>query len=46
MQGAQLMFTEIMSIIARSEDTLLADTIGAAALTVMFVVGLHLPLFA
>ncbi|MDX1780494.1 MAG: hypothetical protein R3256_04155 [Thalassovita sp.] len=40
------MFREIKSIIDRSQDTLLSDVIGAAALMVMFVIGLHLPLLA
>ena len=38
------MFREIKSVIDRSQDTLLSDVIGAAALMVMFVIGLHLPL--
>ncbi|WP_281361037.1 hypothetical protein [Sulfitobacter maritimus] len=33
------------SIAARSQDTLLQDAAGAAALIVMLVVGLHLPAF-
>ncbi|WP_259943427.1 MULTISPECIES: hypothetical protein [Sulfitobacter] len=32
-------------IASRSHATLLQDSIGAAALIVMFVVGLHLPAF-
>ncbi|CUH62491.1 hypothetical protein TG4357_00138 [Thalassovita gelatinovora] len=40
------MFREIKSIIDRSQDTLLSDAIGAAALITMFVIGLHLPLIA
>ena len=40
------MFREIKSIIERSQDTLLADVIGASALMTMFVIGLHLPLLA
>ncbi len=35
----------LKSIAARSQDTLLQDAIGAAALIVMLVVGLHLPAF-
>ncbi len=36
-------FRTIKSIAARSQDTLLQDAAGVAALTVMLVVGLHLP---
>lgn len=39
------MFHQIKTIAARSEATLLQDAIGAAALMVMLVVGLHLPSF-
>ncbi|WP_257786734.1 hypothetical protein [Sulfitobacter alexandrii] len=35
----------LKSIAARSQDTLLQDALGAAALVVMLVVGLHLPSF-
>ncbi len=35
----------LKSIATRSHDTLLQDAIGAAALVVMLVVGLHLPAF-
>jgi hypothetical protein len=38
------MIRDIKATIERSSDTLLSDTIGAAALVVMFVIGLHLPL--
>ncbi|WP_255722996.1 hypothetical protein [Thalassobius sp. Cn5-15] len=38
------MIRDIKAAIVRSSDTLLADTIGAAALVAMFVIGLHLPL--
>lgn len=37
------MFTEVKTAIFRSSDTLIADFIGAGALVVMLVVGLHLP---
>ena len=40
------MIRDIKEALHRSEETLLADTIGAAALVVMFVIGLHLPLIA
>lgn len=33
----------IMDIARRSDASLLQDAVGAAALTVMLVVGLHLP---
>ena len=35
----------LKSIVTRSQDTLLQDAVGAAALIVMLVVGLHLPAF-
>jgi hypothetical protein len=35
----------IKSIATRAESTLLQDAVGAAALMVMLVVGLHLPAF-
>ncbi|MFT6674120.1 MAG: hypothetical protein ACJAVM_000291 [Sulfitobacter sp.] len=38
-------FRTLKSIVSRSQDTLLQDSIGAAALIVMLVVGLHLPAF-
>ncbi|KIN65184.1 hypothetical protein Z946_4084 [Sulfitobacter noctilucicola] len=38
-------FKTLKSIATRSQDTLLQDAIGAAALIVMLVVGLHLPAF-
>ena len=38
-------FSHIKAIASRSQDTLLQDTAGAAALVVMLVVGLHLPSF-
>jgi len=34
---------QIKDIASRAEATLLQDAVGAAALTVMLVVGLHLP---
>ena len=37
------MIRQIKTVAARSADTLLQDAIGAAALMVMLVVGLHLP---
>jgi hypothetical protein len=44
--GEQMMtFQTLKSIAARSQDTLLQDAAGAAALIVMLVVGLHLPAF-
>ncbi len=39
------MLKTIRTIAARSQDTLLQDAAGAAALIVMLVVGLHLPAF-
>ncbi|MFK7762836.1 MAG: hypothetical protein AB8B62_06205 [Roseobacter sp.] len=38
-------FAQIKSIAQRSHQTLLPDTIGASALVVILVVGLHLPTF-
>lgn len=35
----------LKSIVMRSHSTLLQDAVGAAALMVMLVVGLHLPAF-
>lgn len=40
------MISQIKSTIARSHSTLLQDMAGAAALIVMLVVGLHLPVLA
>ncbi len=37
------MFSEIKSVLIRSQTTLLQDAAGAAALVVMLLVGLHLP---
>lgn len=37
--------TKIKQIALRSQDTLINDAIGAMALVVMLVVGLHLPSF-
>ena len=37
------MLTQIKTILERSEDTILQDAIGAVALMVMLVAGLHLP---
>lgn len=39
------MLTQIKSAVIRSRDTLLSDAIGAVALMVILVVGLHLPQF-
>ncbi len=39
------MLTQIKSAAIRSRDTLLSDAIGAVALMVILVVGLHLPQF-
>ena len=38
-------FKTLKSIALRSQDTLLQDAVGAAALVVMLVVGLHVPAF-
>ncbi|WP_256369761.1 hypothetical protein [Tropicimonas sp. IMCC6043] len=37
------MFSDLKQIIDRSEATLLADALGAVALMVILVAGLHLP---
>lgn len=37
------MYREIKSVLRRSSDTLIQDTIGASALVIMLLVGLHLP---
>jgi hypothetical protein len=37
------MLTELKSVIERSSATLLQDALGAAALMVMLLAGLHLP---
>ena len=37
------LYRTLKAIAARSQDTLLQDAAGAAALVVMLVVGLHLP---
>lgn len=37
------MLIELKSVIERSSATLLGDFIGAAALVLMLIVGLHLP---
>lgn len=37
------MWTQIASSMRQNRDTLLQDAAGVAALTVMLVVGLHLP---
>jgi len=41
-RGTQ-MLTQIITVIRRSNDTLLADAFGAAALMVLLVASLHLP---
>jgi hypothetical protein len=41
--GTAKMFTELKSVIERSSATLFGDFIGAAALVLMLIVGLHLP---
>ena len=43
MPRSQKMLNEIKSVIARSQDTLLQDAAGAAALMVILVGGLYLP---
>ena len=40
------MLTQIKAILHRSQDTIWQDAIGAVALMVMLVAGLHLPGFA
>ncbi len=40
------MYTQIKATVTRSQDTLLSDALGVAALGVMLVVSLHLPMFA
>jgi hypothetical protein len=40
------MLDQIRSVIERSHETLLSDAIGAMALLIILVVGLHLPNFA
>ena len=37
--------SQIKAIVSRSQNTLLQDAAGAAALVVMLMVGLHLPAF-
>lgn len=37
------MFKEIKAVAIRSQDTLVADALGAAALMITLVVGLYLP---
>lgn len=38
--------TELARTFARARNTILADLVGAAALVVMLVASLHLPMFA
>ncbi|MDX1821531.1 MAG: hypothetical protein ACU0A4_00935 [Paracoccaceae bacterium] len=40
------MIEQIKDAVTRSRDTLLSDAIGAMALMVILVVGLHLPNFS
>lgn len=40
------MLEQIKTTIQRSRDTLLSDAIGAMALIVILIVGLHLPNFS
>ncbi|WP_302622792.1 hypothetical protein SuNHUV7_33990 (plasmid) [Pseudoseohaeicola sp. NH-UV-7] len=40
------MFIQIKTVLLRSQDTLVQDAVGVAALAVMLVVGLHMPVFA
>ncbi|MFU8882960.1 MAG: hypothetical protein ACNA7Q_11385 [Rhodobacterales bacterium] len=40
------MLDQIRSVIERSRETLISDAIGAMALLIILVVGLHLPNFA
>lgn len=40
------MLDQIRSVIERSRETLVSDAIGAMALLIILVVGLHLPNFA
>ncbi len=37
------MLTEIKSVLSRTQHTLIQDSLGAASLVVMLLVGLHLP---
>ena len=39
------MLNEFKSTLSRSRHTLITDVVGASALVVMLVVGLHLPTF-
>ena len=38
-------YKTVKAIAVRSQDTLVHDAVGAAALIVMLIVGLHLPAF-
>lgn len=40
------MISQIKSVIRRSQATLVQDAMGGAALVVMLVASLHLPIFA
>ncbi len=39
------MYSQIKAVVRRSQDTLVADAMGALALMVILLVGLHLPGF-
>lgn len=39
------MLTELRNVVNRAQPTLMHDAAGVAALAVLLVVGLHLPLF-
>lgn len=41
-----VMLSDIKAVVRRSQATLLQDAIGAAALGVMFIVALHLPVLS
>ena len=42
---SHLMLTQIRTVLRRSQATLIQDAMGGAALAVMLVVSLHLPVF-
>lgn len=43
---SHLMLTQIRTVLRRSQATLIQDAMGGAALVVMLVVSLHLPVFS
>lgn len=43
MQGDMTMLMQLKATVIRSQDTILADALGAAALMATLVVGLYLP---